>query len=315
MKKRTFIIPLLLVLLWFTYPSMQGEVTADIPSETSQDIEVFFCPQHNCNEIITETIAAATKVDCAFFDLNLEEVIQVLKEKNARVIMDNTNIEDLPFKSDTRSAFMHNKFCILDDKVVTGSTNPTIRGTTTNNNNLLIIRSKLLTKNYEDEFNAMWNDDFGRDGQVQHPIISLNNKKVENYFCPEDECEAQVLKTLDKANTSVHFMTFSFTSDLIGDKLLELNNKGMQISGVFEKSQKSKYSEFEKLRRADINVLWDSNPATMHHKVFIIDKEIVITGSYNPTNNGNKNNDENILIIHDKEIATKFLNEFIDLAG
>ena len=48
----------------------------------------------------------------------------------------------------------------------------------------------------------------------------------------------------------------------------------------------------------------------MHHKVFIIDNKTVITGSYNPTANGNKNNDENMIIIHDKGIANKFLEEF-----
>ncbi len=48
----------------------------------------------------------------------------------------------------------------------------------------------------------------------------------------------------------------------------------------------------------------------MHHKVLIIDEETVITGSFNPTKNGDEGNDENVLIIHDKEIAKKFLGEF-----
>ena len=41
-----------------------------------------------------------------------------------------------------------------------------------------------------------------------------------------------------------------------------------------------------------------------------LDNETVITGSYNPTANGNQNNDENILIIHDKEIAAQYDKEF-----
>jgi len=48
----------------------------------------------------------------------------------------------------------------------------------------------------------------------------------------------------------------------------------------------------------------------MHHKVFIIDNETVATGSYNPTESGNSRNDENLLIIHDKEIASAYLEEF-----
>ena len=51
----------------------------------------------------------------------------------------------------------------------------------------------------------------------------------------------------------------------------------------------------------------------MHHKVFIIDNETVITGSYNPTSGGDERNDENMLIIHDKSIADAFLREFGNL--
>ena len=48
----------------------------------------------------------------------------------------------------------------------------------------------------------------------------------------------------------------------------------------------------------------------MHHKVFIIDNETVITGSFNPTGGGDTNNDENVLIIKDKDITQRFLQEY-----
>ena len=136
--------------------------------------------------------------------------------------------------------------------------------------------------------------------KVKYSKLILNGKTIENYFCPEDDCEEHVLDILNTAKESVYFMTFSFTSDAIGEKLISLHKKGVEVKGVFEKSQKNKYHEFEKLLNAGINVTWDSNKANMHHKVFIIDEEIVITGSYNPSKNGNSNNDENVVIIHDE---------------
>jgi phosphatidylserine/phosphatidylglycerophosphate/cardiolipin synthase-like enzyme len=54
----------------------------------------------------------------------------------------------------------------------------------------------------------------------------------------------------------------------------------------------------------------DNNSYSMHHKIFIIDNKTVITGSFNPSANADINNDENILIIHDKKIAKKYLEEF-----
>ncbi|MBT4150600.1 phospholipase, partial [Candidatus Woesearchaeota archaeon] len=48
----------------------------------------------------------------------------------------------------------------------------------------------------------------------------------------------------------------------------------------------------------------------MHHKVFIIDGKTVVTGSFNPSKNGDSRNDENILIIRDETIASRYLAEY-----
>jgi phosphatidylserine/phosphatidylglycerophosphate/cardiolipin synthase-like enzyme len=53
---------------------------------------------------------------------------------------------------------------------------------------------------------------------------------------------------------------------------------------------------------------WQRTPDAS--KVIIIDGEIVITGSYNFSNNAEYNNDENTLIIHNRDIATQFLDNF-----
>ncbi len=48
----------------------------------------------------------------------------------------------------------------------------------------------------------------------------------------------------------------------------------------------------------------------MHHKVLIIDEQIVVTGSYNFSNNAETRNDENTLVIYNSEIAALYLQEF-----
>ncbi|MBI5073330.1 phospholipase, partial [Candidatus Woesearchaeota archaeon] len=211
---------------------------------------------------------------------------------------------------DTRQAYMHDKFCIFDRKeMMTGSMNPTVSDATQNNNNLVFISSPILAANYEDEFLSLWNGKFGADDTVAIPQLLFNNFTLENYFCPEDTCEQHILDALATANTSVHFMTFSFTSDAIGDLLVKKGNSGVEISGVMEKSQNNAYSEYNMLHEK-FNVSWDGNPHFLHHKVFIVDHAIVITGSMNPSKNGNEKNDENILIIHDPALAALYEEEF-----
>jgi phosphatidylserine/phosphatidylglycerophosphate/cardiolipin synthase-like enzyme len=103
-------------------------------------------------------------------------------------------------------------------------------------------------------------------------------------------------------------MTFTFTSEPIADALLFLEN--VAIKGIFENMQKGGYSQYGRMKGFGLDVRVDTNPKMMHHKVFIIDEKIVITGFFNPKKSANEKNDENILIIYDEGIARKYLEEF-----
>ena len=51
----------------------------------------------------------------------------------------------------------------------------------------------------------------------------------------------------------------------------------------------------------------------MHHKVIVIDGKLLITGSYNFSKSANEKNDENIIVVDNKFIAAKYLEEFFKL--
>lgn len=59
-----------------------------------------------------------------------------------------------------------------------------------------------------------------------------------------------------------------------------------------------------------VPVKQDGNPSFLHHKVIIVDERIVITGSMNYSTNAEENNDENVIIIDNAEIARLYLQEF-----
>ncbi|MEM5792794.1 MAG: phospholipase D-like domain-containing protein [Candidatus Aenigmatarchaeota archaeon] len=285
--------------------------------ENINKLEVYFCPQDECGEKLENLITSANKsVHCALFDLDLKNIKNSLKRNDidVKIVTDIKNkrqIDDLNPVFNDGYQLMHNKFCVIDGYIVlTGSFNPTENDNFLNNNNVVIIESQILSGNYEDEFMELWNKEFGAGKRVKYPFIIFENKKIENYFCPEDECSQKIIEKIGQANSSVYFMTFSFTDNRIGDMLLRLNEDGIIIKGVFEKTQENNYSEYNKLKNNGIDVKFDNNKYNMHHKVFIIDNKTVITGSYNPTKSGDERNDENILIIEDEIVAKKFLGEF-----
>lgn len=297
--------------------NISGKAIANFPFESNLEPIVLFCPEDGCGKNLEFLLSSSkSSIHCAFFDLDLENIISTLAKKShdveVKIVIDNLNYEEQIKGNlivDDSNQLMHNKFCIIDNKVVwTGSFNPTENGDKKNNNNVVVFYSKLLAENYEDEFEELWNENFGEGDKVKNPIIYLNNKKIENYFCPEDDCEKQVRKQIKNAKKSIYFLTFSFTSEPIADELLFKEN--VDIKGVFEARGSGGFSQFQRLRDFGLDVKKDKNKAMMHHKTFIIDNEIVITGSYNPTESGNIRNDENLIIIHDKEIAKKYLEEF-----
>ena len=57
----------------------------------------------------------------------------------------------------------------------------------------------------------------------------------------------------------------------------------------------------------------DGNPAFMHHKVIIIDDHIVVTGSLNFTDNADQQNNENVIIIDNADIAKLYVQDFQEL--
>ncbi|MDD9954163.1 MAG: phospholipase D-like domain-containing protein [Candidatus Woesearchaeota archaeon] len=265
-------------------------------------IDVYFCP--GCKDMFIEHLQGEEQ--CLFYDLNDPDVLEAVADV---VMFDHNALEQFP--AVPSKGLMHHKFCLYDDVIITGSTNPTKFGLTRNDNNILVIESPTIAARYREEYDEIISRTNKKYTKVKGTTkVNLSGTFIELYMCPQDDCEDAVLRTLASAQQEVKFMIFTFTSDPVGDLLVQLHESGISVEGVFEKRQNSQYAEYEKLKEWGLPVFLDGNKGTMHHKVFIIDERIVITGSYNPTKSANERNDENLLIIHDEEIAKKYLAEY-----
>ena len=274
---------------------------------------------------------ARLSVDVAVHDFNLWSLRNALIEAHQRGVsvrvvtesdnLDRTELQELiesgiPVLGDRREGRMHNKFAIIDrQQVWSGSMNFTVSEGYQNNNNLFEVRSSRLAENYLAEFDEMFVEDRfgpGSPSDTPHPVFSLDGTRVEAYFAPEDGTAARLVELISQADESVYFMVYSFTSDEIAAAMLERVQAGVMVAGVFDASQyrSNTGTEFERLLSGGAIVRLDGNPDKMHHKVIIIDEEIVITGSYNFSASAEENNDENTVVFHNAHIATKYLEEF-----
>ena len=71
----------------------------------------------------------------------------------------------------------------------------------------------------------------------------------------------------------------------MGQNLYSEYLEGTDVKVLFEKQQVSQYSEYDTLDNYGMDVKLDTNSVYMHHKVLIIDEHIVVTGSFNWSEN------------------------------
>lgn len=228
---------------------------------------------------------------------------------------------NVPVVDDGREgALMHNKFMVFDHKSVwTGSMNFTENCAYRNNNNGVWIDDTRLAENYTTKFTWMFEQHkFGgapsKTAKIPHPTITLRDGTVcENYFSTHDHVARHVTEKVETARTRIHFLAFSFTHDGIAKAMFARASAGAEVQGVFEKSQVAGgHSEYERFRSANgnVHVALDGNPRNMHHKVIVIDDDLVVTGSFNFSASADKSNDENVVILRNADVAKRFEEEF-----
>lgn len=145
---------------------------------------------------------------------------------------------------------------------------------------------------------------------VTSTYVAAEERILEVCFSAVEDCSSLIRKWIARANESIYVMIYSFTQDEIGEALVKAVERGVDVEVIFEEQQLSKYSEFERLRKAGAEVYLDGNPNAMHHKVAIIDGWIVITGSYNWSRSAEERNDENLIVLAGRDIAGAYMNEF-----
>jgi len=284
-------------------------------------------------------LGAGSTVDMAIYNLNLWSLRDVLLEAAARgiqvrVVTEEGNLANpeisslqhagIPVHSDERPHLMHHKFVVIDGREVwTGSMNFTVNGAYHNNNNLVRLQSAELAADYTREFEEMFvQDAYGAlsEPDTPFPRVMVGDTLVEVYFSPDEGVLSdhlisnRLVELIDDAQQSVYLLAFSFTSDPIAAALLRQHQASLDVRGVVESSQvNASGAETAWLQQAGVDLRLDGNPDTMHHKVLIIDGEILVLGSYNFTRSAEEQNDENLLVLHSATLAGEFLIEFEEI--
>jgi phosphatidylserine/phosphatidylglycerophosphate/cardiolipin synthase-like enzyme len=134
---------------------------------------------------------------------------------------------------------------------------------------------------------------------------------VEVYFSPHNGSTAAIVREIDQARSEILVQAYSFTSAPIADALRKAHKRGVTVEVILDKSQRTqRYSASTFLMNAHIPTYIDAMHAIAHNKIIIIDRSLVITGSFNFTKAAEEKNAENLLIIRSKELARPYFENW-----
>ena len=301
---RYTILVLIYVVLLTLHLQAPGSVEGDVQTTT------YFCQEVDCATLLLTVLEYNPQAQCAFYDIGEQRILEYVQTHNHTIYLHgdaiDTELQPHVIALD-RPGLMHHKFCVYGDTVMTGSWNPTMRGTYLNDNYLLFLTHPAIAQAYRDELKRMR-------GFKRTAPLSIQNEssRFSVYFCPVHHCEAQVLKQVQEANRSIDLLSFTFTSKPLQAALIEAKGRGVNIRFLQEKRQAHLSSIEEALAEAGAAVRFDGNSYTMHGKVWILDNTTLILGSYNPTKAGTTKNDENLVILTRYSGLVEDFNEEFD---
>ncbi len=142
--------------------------------------------------------------------------------------------------------------------------------------------------------------------------LTLNNAPAQVYFSPNGGATDAIVKEINSSTIEVLVQAYSFTSKPIAQALVNAKKRAVNVEAILDKSQKTaKYTSATFLANMKIPTYIDSKHAIAHNKIIIIDKETVITGSFNFTAAAEDKNAENVIIIKSKELAALYIDNFL----
>ena len=217
-------------------------------------------------------------------------------------------------KTDYNPEIFHQKFIIRDgSSVLTGSTNFTPTGTHNNLNHVVVIHDRKLAKIYADEFAEIQQGHFGalNEGHDSSPPdIKVSGVPIRIAFAPDHNPEMEIMKQMLKAKKRIDFAIFTFAqSSGIDDTMIAQHRAGLKVRGALDGSAANqKWAATRPVANAgaELYVVRKKGPLNkLHHKLMVLDEQVIVAGSFNYTGPATRLNDENIVVIGDLEATDK----------
>ncbi len=161
---------------------------------------------------------------------------------------------------------------------------------------------------------------YDKDTCLKELLLDKDDTILKAFFSPDDNIKEILINLIECEKKAIKTTIFTLTQREITQALIDAYDRGICIECIADRGYGSdKYSKIPRLANNNIPI-WiyqsdDKNGSLMHNKFIIfesniLDKSILWTGSYNLTNRASDSNQENIIILDDKQILDRYEKQF-----
>ena len=145
-------------------------------------------------------------------------------------------------------------------------------------------------------------------------IIFSNNiifsKEAITCFTPIQTCRSKLIEFIKNTDNELKVAVFTLTNSDIAKALIDAKKRNVKIRIILDDRMSIGVgSKLKILRDNGIEIKTDKSNQYMHHKYVISDNTKLLNGSYNFSNNSEKNW-ENFNITNDKELVDQYSRNF-----
>jgi phosphatidylserine/phosphatidylglycerophosphate/cardiolipin synthase-like enzyme len=137
-------------------------------------------------------------------------------------------------------------------------------------------------------------------------LAAQDDAQVSLFFSPNGGCEKAIVNAINSAEKEILVTAYSFSSKPIAIALYNAATRGVPVYVILDKGQvTAHYSMADDLAKSGLAVRIDRKEAIQHQKTIIIDRKLLIAGSFNFTASAEHRNAETLLLIYSEAVAAK----------
>jgi len=156
----------------------------------------------------------------------------------------------------------------------------------------------------------------GAGGRAGAAVVTNSPSATQVDVAFDDECERLLLREVPKTKKELLVASYIITRQSIVEAICRVAERKVPVKLKFDERQadyEGMKKALEKLRKAGVTctpIKFSSRYAQMHDKFIIMDRQRVLTGSYNFTTTASRENYENLVLIESPKVAEEFARAF-----